>query len=198
LFDTLAAGQRVTLTKAHELILNELSSFTQQNIEFLEAPVTEQKAGLVEAPIAEFEPSSNKVDVSDLAAQFALDKQSLQSSDSNRDFDPDLLDIFLEEADELLVGIDADLNTWTADQQNVGALKNLMRYLHTLKGGSNMIQAGHIGLIAHELETIYEKLINQQLQPNPQLIAIIRAVQDDIADRIQTIQFFNVINRNNH
>jgi len=188
LFDTLAAGQRVTLTKAHELILNELSSFTQQNIEFLEAPVTEQKAGLVEAPIAEFEPSSNKVDVSDLAAQFALDKQSLQSSDSNRDFDPDLLDIFLEEADELLVGIDADLNTWTADQQNVGALKNLMRYLHTLKGGSNMIQAGHIGLIAHELETIYEKLINQQLQPNPQLIAVIRAVQDDIADRIQTIR----------
>ena len=188
LFDTLAAGQRVTLTKAHELILNELSSFTQQNIEFLEAPVTEQKAGLVEASIAEFEPSSNKVDVSDLAAQFALDKQSLQSSDSNRDFDPDLLDIFLEEADELLVGIDADLNTWTADQQNVGALKNLMRYLHTLKGGSNMIQAGHIGLIAHELETIYEKLINQQLQPNPQLIAVIRAVQDDIADRIQTIR----------
>ncbi len=188
LFDTLAAGQRVTLTKAHELILNELSSFTQQNIEFLQAPVTEQKAGLVEASIAEFEPSSNKVDVSDLAAQFALDKQSLQSSDSNRDFDPDLLDIFLEEADELLVGIDADLNTWTADQQNVGALKNLMRYLHTLKGGSNMIQAGHIGLIAHELETIYEKLINQQLQPNPQLIAVIRAVQDDIADRIQTIR----------
>ena len=188
LFDTLAAGQRVTLTKAHELILNELSSFTQQNIEFLEAPVTEQQAGLVEASIAEFEPSSNKVDVSDLAAQFALDKQSLQSSDSNRDFDPDLLDIFLEEADELLVGIDADLNTWTADQQNVGALKNLMRYLHTLKGGSNMIQARHIGLIAHELETIYEKLINQQLQPNPQLIAVIRAVQDDIADRIQTIR----------
>ncbi|MCM1960029.1 Hpt domain-containing protein [Acinetobacter modestus] len=188
LFDTLAAGQRVTLTKAHELVLNELSSFTQQNIEFLEAPVTEQQAGLVEAPIAEFEPSNNKVDVSDLAAQFALDKQSLQSSDSNRDFDPDLLDIFLEEADELLVGIDADLNTWTADQQNVGALKNLMRYLHTLKGGSNMIQARHIGLIAHELETIYEKLINQQLQPNPQLIAVIRAVQDDIADRIQTIR----------
>ena len=188
LFDTLAAGQRVTLTKAHELLLNELSSFTQQNIEFLEAPVTEQQAGLVEEPIAEFEPSNNKVDVSDLATQFALDKQSLQSSDSNRDFDPDLLDIFLEEADELLVGIDADLNTWTADQQNVSALKNLMRYLHTLKGGSNMIQARHIGLIAHELETIYEKLINQQLQPNPQLIAVIRAVQDDIADRIQTIR----------
>ena len=51
-----------------------------------------------------------------------------------------------------------------------------------------MIQARHIGLIAHELETIYEKLINQQIQVTPQLIALIRLVQDDIADRIQTIR----------
>ena len=181
LFDTLAAGQRVTLTKAHELVLNELSSFTQQNVEFLEQTAT----SAIESTQSD---DSNQVDLTDLAAQFGLDKQQLQSSESNRDFDPDLLDIFLEEADELLVGIDADLNTWTADQQNVSALKNLMRYLHTLKGGSNMIQACHIGLIAHELETIYEKLINQQLQPTAQLIALIRAVQDDIADRIQTIR----------
>ena len=181
LFDTLAAGQRVTLTKAYELVLNELSSFTQQNVEFLEQTAT----SAIESTQSD---DSNQVDLTDLAAQFGLDKQQLQSSESNRDFDPDLLDIFLEEADELLVGIDADLNTWTADQQNVSALKNLMRYLHTLKGGSNMIQARHIGLIAHELETIYEKLINQQLQPTAQLIALIRAVQDDIADRIQTIR----------
>ncbi|MEO3358108.1 Hpt domain-containing protein, partial [Acinetobacter haemolyticus] len=89
------------------------------------------------------------IDVTSFAAQLALDKQQLQSEQSNRDFDPDLLDIFLEEADELMVGIDADLNTWTTDRHNVNALKNLMRYLHTLKGGSNMIQARHIGLIAH-------------------------------------------------
>ncbi|MFM2332846.1 MAG: hypothetical protein RIQ74_1682, partial [Pseudomonadota bacterium] len=130
LFDTLAAGQRVTLTKAHELVLNELSSFTQQNVEFLEQTAT----SAIESTQSD---DSNQVDLTDLAAQFGLDKQQLQSSESNRDFDPDLLDIFLEEADELLVGIDADLNTWTADQQNVSALKNLMRYLHTLKGGSN-------------------------------------------------------------
>jgi chemosensory pili system protein ChpA (sensor histidine kinase/response regulator) len=88
----------------------------------------------------------------------------------------------------LLAGIDTDLNSWTSDHQNINALKNLMRYLHTLKGGSNMIQARHIGLIAHELETIYEKLINQQIQPTAYLVALIRIVQDDIADRIQTIR----------
>ncbi|ENX39472.1 Hpt domain-containing protein [Acinetobacter sp. NIPH 2100] len=188
LFDTLAAGQRVTLSKAHELVLNELSSFTQQNVESLEAPVVEETLTVEDTSTVELQAATPVIASTDLAAQFALDKQQLQSDDANRDFDPDLLDIFLEEADELLGGIDTDLNTWTADHQNINALKNLMRYLHTLKGGSNMIQARHIGLIAHELETIYEKLINQQIQATPQLISVIRSVQDDIADRIQTIR----------
>ena len=184
LFDTLAAGQRVTLTKTHESVLNELSLFTQQNIDFLEQTSTDVMDTVPET----VQDSASVLDITDLSAQFALDKQQLQSDEANSDFDPDLLDIFLEEADELLVGIDTDLNTWTADHKNVGALKNLMRYLHTLKGGSNMIQARHIGLIAHELETIYEKLINQQIQVTAQLITVIRSVQDDIADRIQTIR----------
>ena len=189
LFDTLAAGQRVTLTKAHERVLNELSLFTQQNIDFLEQTSTDVMDAVPETVAPEqAQDSASVLDITDLSAQFALDKQQLHSDEANRDFDPDLLDIFLEEADELLVGIDTDLNTWAADHKNVGALKNLMRYLHTLKGGSNMIQARHIGLIAHELETIYEKLINQQIQATPQLITVIRSVQDDIADRIQTIR----------
>ena len=189
LFDTLAAGQRVTLTKTHESVLNELSLFTQQNIDFLEQTSTDVMDAVPETVAPEqAQDSASVLDITDLSAQFALDKQQLQSDEANSDFDPDLLDIFLEEADELLVGIDTDLNTWAADHKNVGALKNLMRYLHTLKGGSNMIQARHIGLIAHELETIYEKLINQQIQATPQLITVIRSVQDDIADRIQTIR----------
>ncbi|EKU52045.1 Hpt domain protein [Acinetobacter sp. WC-323] len=187
LFDTLAAGQRVTLTKAHERVLNELSSFTQQNVESVQQEPVDVETHTVEETLA-VEPQATSSAVTDLAAQFALDKQQLNADEANRDFDPDLLDIFLEEADELLAGIDTDLNTWAVDHNNVDALKNLMRYLHTLKGGANMIQAPHIGLIAHELESIYEKLINQQIQATPALIAVIRAVQDDIADRIQIIR----------
>ncbi|MBJ8418912.1 Hpt domain-containing protein [Acinetobacter courvalinii] len=187
LFDTLAAGQRVTLTKAHERVLNELSSFTQQNVESVSQEPVDVETHTVEETLA-IEPQATSSAVTDLAAQFALDKQQLNADEANRDFDPDLLDIFLEEADELLAGIDTDLNTWAVNHNNVDALKNLMRYLHTLKGGANMIQAPHIGLIAHELESIYEKLINQQVQATPALIAVIRAVQDDIADRIQIIR----------
>ncbi|MEF9957081.1 MAG: Hpt domain-containing protein [Acinetobacter sp.] len=187
LFDTLAAGQRVNLTIDHERLLNELSSFTQQSSQLAEQ-VDNKVAEETESTLSKQEDFSSAVNFNELAAQIALDKQQLHASDSNNDFDPDLLEIFLEEADELLVGIDTDLSTWAADKNNLNALKNLMRYLHTLKGGANMIQATHIGLIAHELETIYEKLINQQISVTSQLISFIRTVQDDIADRIQMIR----------
>ena len=51
-----------------------------------------------------------------------------------------------------------------------------------------MIAATHIGLIAHNIESIYERIINNQIVVSPALIQIIRLVQDDIADRIQTIR----------
>ncbi|KAB0625286.1 hypothetical protein F7R25_38220, partial [Burkholderia stagnalis] len=107
-------------------------------------------------------------------------------------FDTDLLEIFLEEAEELLVGIDQDLNTWAKDQTNTASLNNLMRYLHTLKGGANMIQATHIGLISHELESIYERVIRKQIEVTPQLVSIVRLVQDDVTDRIQIIRENNI------
>src|SRR5690606_30059549 len=50
------------------------------------------------------------------------------------------------------------------------------------------IAASHVGLISHELESIYERIIRQQISITPALIQIIRLVQDDISDRIQTIR----------
>jgi chemosensory pili system protein ChpA (sensor histidine kinase/response regulator) len=84
--------------------------------------------------------------------------------------------------------MDTDLNLWVNDQENFAALNNLMRYLHTLKGGANMIQATYIGLIAHELESIYERLIQKQLIVSSALIDFIRLVQDDLADRLQIVR----------
>lgn len=184
LFDTLAAGQRVILTEDIQKVLNDLAAFVQQDLEQFEAqeqnPATQAEA----SPAA----ASGIVDLAQISQKIGSDREHMHAADANRDFDEDLLDIFLEEAEELLGGIDQDLNTWSKDPSDTAALNNLMRYLHTLKGGANMIQATHIGLIAHELESIYERVIRHQIEVNPQLISIIRLVQDDVSDRIQVIR----------
>ncbi len=155
LFDTLAAGQRVILNDDIQKTLSELSAFVQQDLEIF-AEETE-KSG-VEAttdtlPTADTL-TTGSVDFAALSQRIAADRQQRESAETNRDFDEELLGIFLEEADELLAGIDEDLNTWSKKQDDTTSLNNLMRHLHTLKGGANMIAASHIGLIAHELESI--------------------------------------------
>ncbi|QIZ62390.1 response regulator [Acinetobacter indicus] len=182
LFDTLAAGQRVSLSEDAQQIINNLSAFVQQDIEALSS-----ETGTTEA-VTETAETGAGLNLAVLSQRLEADRQYMDSAEANKDFDPDLLDIFLEEAEELLTGIDQDVNSWSQDPSNTAALNNLMRHLHTLKGGANMIAASHIGLIAHHLETIYERIINRQMSASTSLIQIIRLVQDNIADRIQTIR----------
>lgn len=188
LFDTLAAGQRVILTDEVQKILSDLSAFVQQDLEQFENAASVVK----ELPVAAINTASTTVDLAQISQRMRSDRAQMHAADANSEFDADLLEIFLEEAEELLGGIDQDLNTWSKDPSNTTALNNLMRYLHTLKGGANMIQATHIGLISHELESIYERVIRQQITVTPQLISIIRLVQDDVSDRIQIIREDNI------
>ncbi|MEG1233024.1 MAG: Hpt domain-containing protein [Acinetobacter sp.] len=183
LFDTLAAGQRVILTDEVQKILSDLSAFVQQDLEQFKTTEAVQAK-----PLETVNNLSTSIDLAKISQRIRSDRAHMQAEDANQEFDADLLDIFLEEAEELLAGIDQDLNTWSKDYTDTTSLNNLMRYLHTLKGGANMILASHIGLIAHELESIYERVIRQHIQATPQLISIIRLIQDDIADRIQIIR----------
>ncbi|MBJ9953234.1 MULTISPECIES: Hpt domain-containing protein [unclassified Acinetobacter] len=186
LFDTLASGQRVSLSDATQAILDELHDYVHQDIEVDQVQGAEPAVEHVAATVSEI----NSVETANhhVLTQINLDKQNIDSTQSQREFDADVLDIFIEEADELLVGMDHDLNTWSSHPDDTTALNNLMRYLHTLKGGANMVQATHIGLIAHELETIYERVIKGQLKAGPHVIQSIRLIQDDVADRIQLIR----------
>ena len=189
LFDTLAAGQRVILNDEIQKILSELSAFVQQDLEIFAEDTSNQNVELSsEATQVAETVATGSVDFAGLSQRIAADRQQQQSTETNRDFDEELLSIFLEEADELLAGIDEDLNTWSKKQDDTTSLNNLMRHLHTLKGGANMIAASHIGLIAHELESIYERVIRQQIAVTPALIQIIRLVQDNVSDRIQSIR----------
>ncbi len=186
LFDTLASGQRVSLNDSVKETLLELHDYLHQEIEsHVEQGVAEPSS--IQTSQAQQGASADSFS-SYVFAEINKDKQFIDSELSQREFDADVLDIFIEEADELSVGMDQDLNTWSTNPKDPTALNNLMRYLHTLKGGANMVQANNIGLIAHELETIYERVIKGQLTATPQMIESIRLIQDDIADRIQLIR----------
>lgn len=178
LFDTIASGQRISLDASLQASISQLLDLLEHKIAEQVSDVTDQSESL---DIVHY-------DLAQISTHIQQDQQLKHSPRVDQQFDSDVLEIFLEEANELLAELDADLNKWLGQPDNLNALNLILRHLHTLKGGANMVQANYIGLIAHELESVYQKLIVKTLKFSAPLVRILRAAQDDLAERIQVLQ----------
>tara|TARA_B100000424_G_scaffold219331_1_gene177808 strand:+ start:15 stop:3644 length:3630 start_codon:yes stop_codon:yes gene_type:complete len=101
--------------------------------------------------------------------------------------DAELVDIFLEEAQEIIDSAAASLQQWIADTGNTIAVEALQRDLHTLKGGARMAEIRPVGDLAHEMEFVYEGLCDQRYQPSQALIALLHACHDALADMVEGV-----------
>ena len=72
------------------------------------------------------------------------------------DLDAEILEIFIDEADELLEQIEGAIDSWSAAGGREGA-EELKRALHTLKGGARLAGLMGLGELAHEYETFVIK-----------------------------------------
>jgi len=75
---------------------------------------------------------------------------------SEEQADPELLAVFLEEADEILEVCDQALSNWRGDGSDSTAVSDLQRALHTLKGGARMSHLPAIADLTHEIESVIE------------------------------------------
>lgn len=77
------------------------------------------------------------------------DRRKLRLSD---DVDPTLLPVFLEEADDLMREIQAQVRAWSEPGSGAAAGDALKRLLHTLKGSARMAGAMGLGELVHGIE----------------------------------------------
>ncbi|NWF11210.1 Hpt domain-containing protein [Pseudomonas salomonii] len=101
--------------------------------------------------------------------------------------DPELLEIFLEEAADILDSSGSALLRWQAEPNNRQEVETLLRDLHTLKGGARMVEIGPIGDLAHELEFLYEGLSAGLLAPSPELFSLLQGCHDRLAQMIDAV-----------
>lgn len=135
---------------------NWLAEETAEEIEMAPAPVVEEIAPPEPLP-SESEPVAEMPAVAEAPAapEPAAPAEPMLIRVNYADLDPDLLDIFLEESEEILEGMDNALQEWR-DEKQAGSLNELKRQLHTLKGGARMAGLDAIGELGHELETMLE------------------------------------------
>ncbi|MEX1663975.1 Hpt domain-containing protein [Zhongshania arctica] len=103
--------------------------------------------------------------------------------------DLEILEIFLEEAADLLEGLDESIHQWSSEREELLHLDNIQRYLHTLKGGARLSGLMAVGDLSHNFETAIstavahrdtggEVFFNQVQQFQDQLVNSIAAIDD--------------------
>ncbi|MFZ5698811.1 MAG: Hpt domain-containing protein [Pseudomonadota bacterium] len=102
--------------------------------------------------------------------------------------DPELVEIFLEEAGELVESSGESLSIWLRNADNLIEVQKLQRDLHTLKGGARMAEIAELGDLAHELENLYEGLSQGTLPVRPVLFELLNRCHDRIADMVDDIR----------
>ncbi len=100
--------------------------------------------------------------------------------------DADLLEVFVDEAHELLDHADGVLAQWHANPEEADYAIELRRDLHTLKGGARIAGLMQVGDLAHAVETLLEKRVRGQAQVGS-LISTLEASFDQLNALVQKI-----------
>ena len=103
------------------------------------------------------------------------------------DIDAQLLPVFLEEAQELVPSIGADLREWKANPADERVTQSLRRALHTLKGSARMAGAIRLGELTHLMESLVEGAIEAKAYP-PELFAELEEKMDRLSADVERLR----------
>jgi chemosensory pili system protein ChpA (sensor histidine kinase/response regulator) len=84
--------------------------------------------------------------------------------------DPEILEIYLEEAEEESQNIARLQQDWLLHPEDENALKNIRRAFHTIKGSGRLVGAMKIGEFAWDFEQLLNRLIDKTIAPGKQII----------------------------
>lgn len=117
-----------------------------------------------------------------------LEPEPSPSNDAYEALDEEMVEIFLEEAVDLLDSASLSLDQWLANPDDKTPLHALYRDLHTLKGGARMANIKPVGDLGHELETLYERLVDGRLKAAPELNGLLQQSHDRLAVQVEQMQ----------
>ena len=171
MLDELAAGQEVTPQPARIRALHDL----------LDQSLDPSSMGLIRSD------GSRTLSIRELGSATA----ELQQKATALEPDDEIVEIFLEEAVDILDSSGQALQRWLSDPDNAAPLSSLQRDLHTLKGGARMAEVEAIGDLAQELESFYEGLVDRRYHYSESLGRLLLKSHERLAlllDQLQSHQ----------
>jgi len=133
------------------------------------------------APEPEFEPESEDAPAP-AAAPAAPSRPTVDA-----DFDAEIMDIFIEDAREVLENIRNKFVVWREDTDNQNALTELRRGYHTLKGSGRMVGASEVAELAWDVENVLNRIREGKITPSAAIIDLLQQTQDALPHLIDVL-----------
>ncbi|MGH8401025.1 MAG: Hpt domain-containing protein, partial [Gammaproteobacteria bacterium] len=89
------------------------------------------------------------------------------------DVDPEIVEIFLEEAQEVMGALRENFPRWRSNPSDAEALTTVRRSFHTLKGSGRMVGARLIGEFAWSIENMLNRVIDQTVSASDEIFALV-------------------------
>ncbi|MGB5489513.1 MAG: Hpt domain-containing protein, partial [Woeseiaceae bacterium] len=102
--------------------------------------------------------------------------------------DPELLELFIEEAKEEVASIKRHLPGWVSSPDDMETLITVRRSFHTLKGSGRMVGAERIGEYCWAVENLLNKLINRTLPRTPPMVEFITQAAAAVPELIEQLE----------
>ena len=102
--------------------------------------------------------------------------------------DPELLELFIEEAKEEVASIKRKLPRWVEEPDDMETLITVRRSFHTLKGSGRMVGAERIGEFCWSVENLLNRLINRTMVRTPPMVAFIVAACAAVPELIEQLE----------
>ena len=102
--------------------------------------------------------------------------------------DPELLELFIEEAKEEVASIKRTLPKWRESPDDMETLITVRRSFHTLKGSGRMVGAERVGEYCWSIESLLNRLINRTLVRTPPMVEFILEAAAAVPELIEQLE----------
>lgn len=107
------------------------------------------------------------------AEPIASTSVSVQAEEQEDDLiDEEIIEIFLEEAEEVTETLNEFWPQYTANQDDAEALSTIRRAFHTLKGSGRMVKAEVIGELAWSIENMFNRVLDNTIKASHNVLAL--------------------------
>jgi chemosensory pili system protein ChpA (sensor histidine kinase/response regulator) len=109
-------------------------------------------------------------------------------ANTGQDIDPEILELFIEEAREAIEAVNEHFPAWELDESERESLLTVRRAYHTLKGSGRMVGAELIGDYCWSIERLLNRVIDGTVPRTPELMSYLRRATPAVAELLEQLE----------